>query len=101
MDWLAKGFQHADLTLAAREFGVRVHGTAGIRAVEIVRNNREVHGRPGDGLDAVFEWTDTEPLAEINLPPARFAARPFTFYYLRVTQDDGQMAWASPIWITS
>jgi len=90
--------EHPDLA-ARRTLAVRVHGTDRLRAVEIVRNNREVETREADGADLVFEWTDTAALSEVNLPAAPHCPTPFTFYYVRVTQADGQMAWASPVWI--
>ncbi|MBK7598312.1 MAG: hypothetical protein IPJ07_07210 [Acidobacteria bacterium] len=43
---------------------------------------------PGDGaLDREFTWAD------LNQP------RDGDYYYLRVTQVDGSMAWTSPFWI--
>ena len=82
-----------------RELKAVVHGTDIIERVEIVRNNKEVYTREG-GLDVEFEWTDSDPLEEVNLPPALHSPKPFTFYYLRVTQADGNMAWSSPIWLS-
>jgi len=84
---------------ARRTLRVSLHGMAPIKSVEIVRNNQDVHAREGDSPDVAFEWTDEEPLDEVNLPPTLYCDRPFTFYYLRVTQADGEMAWASPIWV--
>ena len=86
---------------AERRIGVEVHGTAGIEKIEIVRNNQDVYTQAGRGLDAAFVWEDRTALSSINLPPARWSEKPFTFYYVRVTQQDGEMAWASPIWIES
>ena len=92
--------RHPGLALV-RQIEVRVHGTAAIARVEIVRNNQDVYVYRGEGPDVLFTWQDRTPLAAINLPPARWSATPFTFYYLRVTQADGEMAWASPVWIES
>ncbi|NOX62203.1 MAG: DUF3604 domain-containing protein [Chloroflexi bacterium] len=78
---------------------VEVHATDAIDKIEIVRNNHDVYAWRGQALDVVFTWKDEEKLPTINLPPARWSAKPFTFYYVRVTQRDGEMAWASPIWI--
>jgi hypothetical protein len=86
---------------ATRKLTITVHGTDDLRCIEIVRNNRDLHRRGPAGADLAFEWEDPEPLAQVNLPPAPFSTRPFTFYYLRVTQADGEMAWASPIWVIS
>ena len=83
-----------------RRLSICVHGTARIATVEIVRNNRDVHVVKPGALDCEFEWTDAEPLSEVNLPPNVHSPVPFTFYYLRVTQEDRHMAWSSPIWIS-
>jgi hypothetical protein len=84
----------------ARRIRVEVRGTAPIERIEVVRNNRDVHAASPCAPDAELDWEDPAPLAEVNLPPASFAAEPFTFYYVRITQADGQMAWASPVWIS-
>lgn len=84
-----------------RDVRVTVHGTAPIHRIEIVRGNREVHVHPGAGEDATLAWTDEEEFDAIAMPPADHCPTPFCFYYLRVTQTDGEMAWASPVWILS
>lgn len=85
---------------SSRRLRVSAHGTGQIESIEIVRNNRDARVVKPDAFDVEFEWTDSEALSEINLPPAEHSSVPFTFYYLRVTQENGQMAWASPIWIS-
>jgi len=92
--------EHPELA-SKRTIRVSVHGTAPIRSIEIVRNNQDVFTHAGGGLDAAFEWTDADALDKVDLPPALYSAVPFTFYYVRVTQADGEMAWASPIWVSS
>jgi len=89
----------APLLGARRRVDVEVHGTADIDKVEIVRNNQDAYTQTGGGLDVAFTWEDLDELSSINLPPARWSEKPFTFYYVRVTQQDGEMVWASPIWI--
>jgi hypothetical protein len=84
-----------------RALRVEIHGTDRIRSIEIVRNNREVHVVEPDAPDAAFTWTDREKIGEVNLPKAPFSSGPFTFYYIRITQEDGEMAWSSPIWMLS
>lgn len=90
---------HPELA-STRKLKASVHGAAEIKRVEIVRNNQEVHVLRPDSLDVTFDWADTEALADVNLPAALHSPVPFTFYYLRVTQTDGEMAWSSPIWIS-
>jgi hypothetical protein len=92
--------EHPELA-SKRTIRVSVHGTAPIISIEIVRNNQDVFTHAGGGLDAAFEWTDADALDKVDLPPALYSAVPFTFYYVRVTQADGEMAWASPIWVSS
>jgi len=82
-----------------RTITAAVHGTEKVQSIEIVRNNIDVQRFEPAALDCEISWTDREPLDEINLPWNRFSERPFTFYYLRVTQVDGETAWASPVWI--
>ncbi len=90
--------KHPDLT-NERVIRISVHAAGDIRTVEIVRNNADVYAVTPDGPDAEIEWVDAEPLSAVNLPPAMHSAVPFTFYYVRVTQEDGQIAWLSPVWI--
>lgn len=85
----------------ARERRVRIayHGTAPIARVDIIRNNQIVHSSTPGGLDCELAWDDTSPLEDASLPPAEFCSRLFCFYYVRVVQEDREVAWASPVWI--
>lgn len=84
-----------------RAFKFRVVGHRPVVAVELVRNDGHVEDLLeacdlSPGLDLIEgEWEDAEALAD--LPRAGDAV----FYYLRVTEADGRMAWSSPIWIVS
>ena len=66
---------------------IRVDGTAPIGRVTVVRNEEdyEVFGTKGKIFEK--EFTDEAPLAGENR------------YYVRVEQWDGNMAWASPVWV--
>jgi len=84
----------------ARKLAVEFHGTAPVAQLDIIRNNKVVHSQPGNGqLDLSVTWQDTEPISNTWMPAAKFCNHPFTFYYVRVTQTDGEVAWASPTWI--
>ena len=89
--------ENPDLT-RARRIVAEVSGTAPIAKAEVVRNNQTIHIASG-GENLAFEFEDTDPLSDVLLPATRFSPRPFAFYYLRVTQRDGEMAWASPVWV--
>ena len=65
----------------------RAAGTAPFVHVEVIKNNRVVYGTAQGALEAEFEYVDK---AEIC---------PNDYYYLRITQEDGNMAWSSPVWV--
>ena len=69
---------------------VRVRGTAPLRAVTIIRNEMNIRRitpkTKTTDLDVTF--TDEEPIKGVNR------------YYVRVEQVDGNMGWASPVWVT-
>ncbi|RME49669.1 MAG: DUF3604 domain-containing protein, partial [Deltaproteobacteria bacterium] len=67
----------------------RVIGTAPIRKLEVIRDNEVIHTKEGTRAFETLRLTDTPPPASVH------------FYYLRVTQRDGEMAWSSPIWLES
>ncbi|NPV54233.1 MAG: DUF3604 domain-containing protein [Firmicutes bacterium] len=76
---------------------VTVAGTDDIDKIEIIRNNRNVYMYQGDGPLAEFTWTDTDDLKGI-LFQSLVDDTQLVFYYVRVTQRDGEMAWSSPVW---
>jgi hypothetical protein len=45
-----------------------------------------------------FQIDDTDLLGQIAIEP-KGERPPFAYYYLRVVQEDGHVAWSSPIWI--
>lgn len=69
-----------------------IHGADRLAKIQILRGNLDektfeiVYEIDSNKMDESGEWTD-------NQPPSR------ALYYLRVTQQDKQMAWSSPIWI--
>lgn len=84
----------------ARRLTVEFHGTGAVARVDIIRNNIVAHTVSGsEEPDVVLSWEDRTPMAAIWLPAARHCSNPFAFYYVRVEQRDGEVAWASPIWI--
>lgn len=86
--------------LSGRTLDIEFHGTAPLRRIEVIRNNRVVHAIDGrGGKDVKTAWYDTAPLDGLWLPAARFCSHPFAFYYVRAIQEDNEVAWASPVWI--
>jgi len=92
--------EHPDIS-SERKLTISVHGTDKIKSIDIVRNNKDIQTHSADSLDVDFDWNDTDPIADVNFPPALYCPKPFTFYYIRVTQEDSEMAWSSPIWVLS
>ncbi len=75
-----------------------VCGTAPIKEVQIIRNGQLFHTFFPNNAHFEFAHDDPEELAKIalNSPDER---PPFSYYYLRVIQEDGHMAFSSPIWV--
>jgi hypothetical protein len=75
-----------------------VAGTAALEEVALIRCGVVIHtfcpGKPT--FD--YEFDDSEPISKAVLPSPDDRP-PFVYYYLRVIQADGHIAWSSPIWI--
>jgi hypothetical protein len=88
--------QGGETTAAAPPvFEVDLRCTQPILRVEVIRNNRIIHTRKSDQRTLRFTFRDEAP------EPAA------SYYYIRVIQSysaealerDGEVAWASPIWV--
>lgn len=75
-----------------------VCGTAPIKEVTFIRNGVECKRFEPKKGSWEFAWDDTEELSQIVLPSPHDKP-PFVYYYMRVVQEDGHIAWSSPIWI--
>lgn len=69
-----------------RRILVKVSGTRPIAELCVVKNNEDLFVYRDLDKTAEIETTDTTPI------------RGTDYYYVRVTQRGGQMAWSSPIW---
>jgi hypothetical protein len=66
---------------------VNVIGTAPLAQIDIIRDSKVVETiRPG-AREHKLKWADPKPEAGTH------------YYYVRVQQKDGQLAWGSPLWI--
>ncbi len=81
------GEEYSAPACEAREVVVKAAGTESIASVEVLKCNEVIQRvEPGEpALRMRFEDTD-----ELDGP---------AWYYARVTQTDGAMAWSSPIWV--
>jgi hypothetical protein len=66
---------------------IRLHGTDVIDRVQIISDGAVVWSDSPERLDAVYD--------DVRIP----AASESTYYYLRARQQDGNMVWASPVWV--
>jgi hypothetical protein len=66
-----------------------VQGTAPIAKLHVIRDNKYVYTTEPNQRDVTLRYADT-------------AAAPSKahYYYVRIEQTDGNLAWASPLWIT-
>ena len=68
---------------------VRVFGTAPIRQIDITKNQEFPYTRQNLPQDVAFTYEDAGKQAGED------------FYYVRVQQNDGNVAWSSLIWVTT
>jgi hypothetical protein len=72
---------------AAPTLHVNVQGTGLIESIEIIKNGKFIYKTQPNADSAEFDFSDT-------------AASPGqSWYYVRVIQDDRNLAWSSPIWV--
>jgi hypothetical protein len=71
----------------APKLEIDVVGTNTIAKIDILRNSSVVHTIDPKAQRYAGTWTDPNPVAGMH------------YYYIRVLQTDGEIAWASPIWI--
>jgi len=73
---------------SAPEFKVKLQGTGNFKTVYVVKNNKYVYTLNPGKRDVDFTWRDNE------------AAKGTSYYYVRGEQDDGNIVWVSPMWVT-
>lgn len=75
-----------------------VAGTGPLTSVEIIRNGKVLKKFSSDTYFMDFEYDDFVNLDKVVID-AKDKKPPFAYYYLRIQQEDGHMAWSSPIWV--
>jgi hypothetical protein len=70
-----------------RRLEIEIYGTCSLSKVTIVKNNTDMAVKKPAGDEIKFSLSD------------KAKAKQGDYYYLRVEQSDGAMAWSSPIWI--
>jgi hypothetical protein len=68
---------------------IHVHGTAPIAKVHVIRDNKYVYSAEPKERKVSLRYTDMDA-----------GEGDSHYYYVRIEQADGNLAWASPMWIT-
>ena len=68
---------------------VKVRGTNDLASVNVLRGDQILYKHEPQGQEASFEFLDEGARAGMGLQ----------YYYVRVEQADGNVAWGSPIWV--
>jgi hypothetical protein len=78
-----------EFTLAEKPtLEIHALGTSPIVKLDVVRNNRYVYSATPDADTLDLRWTDVDP-----------SPGTMSYYYVRIQQVDGNLAWSSPMWI--
>lgn len=86
--WLGEHFMGEDFAATGNQkIRVRAVGTGPIDAIHLIRDGKYIH-KTAPGKTAVeLEYRDND------------AGKGQHWYYVRVEQRDGELAWSSPIWV--
>ena len=76
-----------DVSSPRFEFRIKVVGTGPIKQIDVIRNNEFMLNLQNQGDTVDFAYADQAPV------------KGESYYYVRVQQANGQMAWSSPIWV--
>ena len=68
---------------------VKARGTTDIAKVNVLRDGEVVYVHEPEGQEAEFEYLDQDPREGSGMQ----------YYYVRVEQADGNVAWGSPMWV--
>ncbi len=66
---------------------IHIRGTAEIAKVDVIKNNTYVYTVDPQGSTVDLEYEDLKAEPGVS------------YYYVRVQQEDGQIAWGSPMWV--
>ncbi len=75
-----------------------VAGTDLIETIEVIRNGSVIHTMNPGKPELDFTFDDAESIHKVAFP-AKGEVSAFVYYYLRIVQKNGHIAWSSPIWV--
>jgi len=76
----------SELKANKRKLDIYCIGTYFVFQIEVIKNNRTIHRTESNSPECSFSIND-------------IAERDEDFYYIRMIQQDTEMAWSSPIWV--
>jgi hypothetical protein len=86
--WMGDHFMGEDFTASENQkIRVKAQGTGPIEAIHLIRDGKYIHKTSPGKAAADFEFRDNDP------------GKGQHWYYVRVEQKDGELAWSSPIWV--
>lgn len=84
--------------LVNRHISGYVAGTCPLKTIEIIRNGKVIKTFTSNEYSMEFTFDDLTPLSKVAIDN-KDKKPPFVYYYIRVIQENGHMAWSSPIWV--
>ena len=86
-----KEYLQGDILSTGADFKLKVHvvGTTHLRQIDVIKNQEFVHNKQNLPQETSFSYLDRDKRPGED------------FYYVRVIQDDDNVAWSSPIWVTT
>ena len=85
---MADAFMGGELNLdEPAPLEVAVYGTGPLALVEVIRDSKAVYAHKPESREAKFSFRDTGERADEH------------YYYVRVRQQDGMIAWSSPMFV--
>ena len=76
----------SELNANKRKLDIYCIGTYFVFQIEVIKNNRTIHRTESNSPECRFSFDDIPEREE-------------DFYYIRIIQQDKEMAWSSPIWV--
>jgi hypothetical protein len=76
-------------TVSPPSLHIKLVGTAKFAKVHIIKDNSYVYSTQPENASVQFSWVDNAA-----------SAGKTSYYYMRGEQEDGEIVWASPMWIT-
>ncbi len=76
-------------TQSLPELKLRLTGTGPFAKVQVIKNGKYVYTQEPKKAEVDFTWKDTSPESGKS-----------SYYYVRGEQENGEIVWVSPMWIT-